>query len=61
MNDTDDCPNCGEPAPGGLYSNEEYGVVHCGCFWEGTARGKTFHITTEDPCVVSASLSEISQ
>lgn len=55
MSDTEGiCPNCKQPAPGGLYVNDEYGVRHCGCFWDGDARGKVFHITTEDPCSVEA-------
>ncbi len=41
------CPNCFELADGGLYSAELFQVTHCGCFYEGEAEGKLFHISTE--------------
>lgn len=48
MTDEKVCPNCFKPSPGGLYINV-YDVSHCGCFWEGEANGKRFHISTEPP------------
>lgn len=39
------CPNCGEDAPGGLYSSA-YHVLHCGCFYEASPRDVCFHVTS---------------
>ena len=44
------CPNCDAP-DAALYTTPDlgpdmYGVTHCGCFWEGSADGKTWHVDT---------------
>lgn len=39
------CPNCGEVAPG-LYSNQCYGVLHCGCFYEKEASAVDSHVSS---------------
>ncbi len=39
------CPNCDEVAPG-LFCNTDYGVLHCGCFYEKDASAVCFHISS---------------
>jgi len=43
------CPNCHKQAEGFLYSNELYGVVHCGCFYESDPKDVLFHSSEQDP------------
>lgn len=43
------CPNCHTRVEGFLYSNELYGVVHCGCFYEAAPQDVRFHVSEEDP------------
>lgn len=41
------CPNCHHPCVG-LFSNEDFGVLHCGCFYDDSASEVDFHVSTEE-------------
>lgn len=51
------CPNCHEPAPGGLYHynrgeyppyEEPEGILHCGCFYDSVKKRPMQVILGED-------------
>jgi len=53
------CPNCFEEAPGGLYSSEDHGVSHCGCYYEGNGAKVLYHISRDEEPVSKDLMDEL--